>query len=97
MLGLYEVKGSSMLPFLRSGDFVVVSRFFISIRVNDVVLVKHPIYGEIIKRVVKVCQAQGVWLKGEGIESVSSEQIGWIRLEQVQAKLLFPIKQNPKP
>lgn len=97
MLGLYEVKGSSMLPFLCSGDFVVVSRIFISIRVNDVVLVKHPIYGEIIKRVVKVCQAQGVWLKGEGIESVSSEQIGWIRLEQVQAKLLFPIKQNPKP
>ncbi|EAQ67452.1 hypothetical protein MED121_16034 [Marinomonas sp. MED121] len=91
-LCFYEVKGNSMLPFLRSGDFVIASRLFIAVSIDDLVLVRHPEYGHIIKRVAKTCPKKGLWLQGDGEQSVTSEQIGWISLAQVDAKALFFIK-----
>lgn len=81
-----------MLPSLRSGDFVIANKLYISIEVEDVILVNHPTYARIIKRVSKVCQKKGVYLVGDNDESVSSDQMGWVSLSQIQAKVLFSIK-----
>lgn len=92
ILCFYEVKGRSMQPFLRSGDYVFATRLYISIAINDLIVVNHPRYGRIIKRVSNINQALGVCLSGDNKESVTSDEMGWISLNQVGAKVIFSIK-----
>ncbi|WP_438463483.1 S24/S26 family peptidase [Marinomonas sp. PE14-40] len=90
----HKVEGDSMFPSLRSGDFVIATRLYVSISVNDIILVKHPEYGYIIKRVTQLCLEKGAWLVGDGQRSVSSEQMGWINLDLIDAKVIFSIKRK---
>jgi len=83
-----------MLPHLDDGDYVIVSRWGINISIGNVVVVEHPIYHRIIKRVVEVCPNGKLWLSGENKQSVSSEQIGWVQPETVIGKVLFRIKKH---
>lgn len=82
-----------MLPSLYPGDFVIGTRVYVCVSAKDLILVDHPNYGRIIKRVAKVSHQKGIWLEGDNPnESVSSEQMGWVDLNQVCAKVLFSIK-----
>jgi len=56
--------------------------------------VRHPEYGYIIKRVTQLCLEKGAWLVGDGQRSVSSEQMGWISLDLIDAKVIFSIKRK---
>jgi len=92
VLCFYEVKGRSMQPFLRSGDYVLASRLYLSIARNDLIVVNHPLYGRIIKRISSIDQVLGVRLSGDNKESVTSDDMGWVDLKQVDAKVIFLIK-----
>jgi len=92
VLCFYEVKGRSMQPFLRSGDYVLASRLYLSIARNDLIVVNHPLYGRIIKRISSIDQVLGVRLSGDNKESVTSDDMGWVDLTQVDAKVIFLIK-----
>ena len=81
-----------MLPSLGSGDYVIASQLYFTVCVNDVLVVNHPGYERIIKRVAKVCPKRGVWLSGDHEESVTSKQMGWIARSYIQAKVIWAIK-----
>lgn len=83
-----------MSPTLNHGDFILACRFF-SLKVNDVIVVDHPIYNRIIKRIDQINPQQKIWLKGDNsTESVSSEQMGWIDPSAVKGKVIYCIKKN---
>jgi len=94
MLSLYEVKGNSMLPSLNSGDFVFANQFYFVVRVNDVVVVNHPYYHRIIKRVARICQIRGFLLCGDHEDSVSSKKMGWVTQPQIEGKVMFSIRKR---
>ena len=93
MLFFYKVKGGSMLPALTGGDFVIATRFYRHIKLNDLLVINHPSYGRIIKRVAKISNKKNIYVTGDNSESISSEQIGSIAKSQIQGKVLFSIKQ----
>ncbi len=95
MLYIFRVEGDSMLPTLTAGDYVIASRLFFKPRKNQLVVVDHPVYSRIVKRITEVCDKRGFYLSGENTSSVSSEKMGWIHKSQILARVLFSIK-KPK-
>ncbi|WP_426358170.1 S26 family signal peptidase [Pseudocolwellia sp. HL-MZ19] len=78
-----------MLPELAHGDFVIVSKFYKSLKVGDLIVAEHPEYKSIIKRIVQVSAEQGVLLSGNNSASVSSEKMGWISSKKIFGKVIF--------
>lgn len=93
MLKLFKVAGQSMHPKLAEGDFVLASMRFYRLRIDDVVVVSHPLYCTLIKRIQHIDAEKGILLTGENRCSVSSEQMGWINKSRVLGKVIYSIKQ----
>ena len=94
-----------MHPTLESGAFVLVLGFAVrvkkfgidwqqSLKVGDIVAVRHIYYGNIIKRICQIdyndkCMMTGLYLLGDNpSQSVSTEQMGWVDIEQVIGKVV---------
>lgn len=89
MLYLRKIDGHSMAPGLMPGDYILalkLPQFFY--QPGQIVLVKHPQYGAIIKR-IKAKQGSRITLIGDNPASVSSEQMGWLDQGLIQAKLIY--------
>ena len=93
MISCLRVKGISMYPFLFEGDYVVISRIS-KLRADDVVVIKHKIFGKIIKRVKEISHDNRLILKSDYSKGISSEKIGPITKEDILGKVLFRIKVN---
>jgi signal peptidase I len=82
-----------MYPTLSNGDFVVSTRWIGRIRVGDVLLIDHPVYGRLIKRVLRVSGDRSFLLTGDNAEaSVSPERLGWVNRQWVLGKHLMTFK-----
>ncbi|XPF93983.1 S24/S26 family peptidase [Colwellia sp. RE-S-Sl-9] len=92
MIHLIRVNGNSMLPELANGDFVIVSTFYWSLNVGDLIVAEHPEYKSIIKRIVKLSETKGVLLSSAHQSGVSTEQIGWIPKKKIFGKVLYQFK-----
>lgn len=92
MLKLFKVSGQSMHPKLAEGDFVLASMCFYRLRIDDVVVVSHPLYHTLIKRIQHIDAEKGILLTGENLLSVSSEQMGWINERSIIGKVIYSIK-----
>ncbi len=86
-----------MLPRLAAGDFVFTSRFFFRVNEGDLVVIDHPRFGRLVKRVFEVEENQRMLLCGENNASVSPEEMGWVTIEQLLGKVLFCVRQPAKP
>ena len=89
MLKIVKVHGDSMSPTLAPGDYMIVTRAR-TIRPGFVVLVDHPKYGSIVKRVKSVEGGQ-LSLEGDGAESTSTEAMGLIGLSAVKGRVRWAI------
>ena len=91
--GLYKVTGDSMLPNYCPGDYVLAWRHARrSLKIGDVVVVKHPRFGTIIKRIQQVVDPTTFTLSGDNAEaSTDSSEIGPIPLDQVAGKVMWRI------
>ena len=81
-----------MSPFLMPNDFVLMRkvRNVSALAVGTVVLVQHPEFGPIIKRILKI-QSAGVWLKGDSIHSSSPQQMGLLPFKAITHQLVWRI------
>ena len=77
-----------MLPFLRAGDYVLVIKR--PLKIGDVVVARHPQFGEIIKRIAGInnCSYE---LAGDNTESVSIEKIGPVPAQNIVGKVVLTI------
>jgi signal peptidase I len=96
MLRIHKVTGDSMSPDFQEGDFVVLltPSFFINrLKVGDVIIFEHKLYGTLIKRIAsfdpKTAEA---YVEGTGPDSLDSRRLGTIRHEKIRGKVIahFP-------
>jgi nickel-type superoxide dismutase maturation protease len=89
--GLFKVTGDSMLPNYRSGDFVLTfRRRRQAIKPGDVVVVDHPRFGRIIKRISAIPQPDTFTLSGDNhLASTHSEKLGEVSIDQLQGKVVW--------
>ena len=94
MLSILRIRGDSMRPDLIPGDYVIILRCFWPLRRGVKVVVKHPDYGIIIKRVKHRGSCGRYKLIGDNREvSVSSEKLGWVAAKHILGRVIFTIRQ----
>lgn len=94
MLMIKTIHGASMAPWAHNRDIVIavyLPRGLLNPK--QVILFKHPQYGHIIKR-LDACNEQGQWrLRGDNaVQSVSSEQMGWVSLPYWVGRVIWVVK-----
>lgn len=84
-----------MVPALEDGDYAVAERLRPGrdIAVGDVVEIRHPDFGPIVKR-VKELRSGDLRVQGQARSSVESDQIGWVPRSRVTARLIWRV--SPK-
>jgi len=93
MILLRRINGNSMHPTLRDGDYIVAHNYFFKkLSIGDIVIVDHAIYGEIIKRVSHIDDADNLWLVGDGADTLSTQKMGAIPRSALAARILWHIK-----
>ena len=88
-LKVIRVAGDSMSPALPEGSFVLFRRAS-RYRIGDVVLVRHPEFGTIVKRIAAF-EPGFLWLKGDHPSSVSREAMGCLPLKAVLGKQVWSV------
>jgi len=83
-----------MEPRLHDGDYVIATKL-LSVKPGRLVVVDHPDYQRMVKRVLAVKERRFL-LIGENGGSVSTEQIGWCKEDQVVGVVLKAVKQSRK-
>ena len=92
MIFLRRINGNSMQPTVSSGDYIVALKYYFKpIRAGDIVIVNHPQYNEIIKRVKHIDNQGNYWLIGDGADSLSTAKMGAICPAQILGKLYWRI------
>ncbi len=97
ILKVIKVRGASLAPDYRDGDFVVTSTipiFFRPPRPGDVVVFHQPGYGRLIKRVERIEPCGRLFVLGSGEGSVDSRTFGPIYTSDVQGIVLWHIPKN---
>lgn len=89
MVRLVKLRGASMTPTLQPGDYMIITKARV-LRPGFVVLVDHPKYGSIVKR-VKFVEGGQLSLEGDGAESTSTEAMGLIGLSAVKGRVRWAI------
>ena len=89
MLKIVKVRGDSMSPTLAPGDYMIVTKAR-AFRPGFVVLVDHPKYGSIVKRVKSVEDGQ-LNLEGDGAKSTSTEAMGLVSPAAVEGRIRWAI------
>ncbi|PIE68654.1 MAG: peptidase S24 [Deltaproteobacteria bacterium] len=93
MIKLCRVCGDSMLPELSGGDYVIATRFFFSLQPHDIIVADHPVYGLLIKRILKV-ETNGYRLVGDNPSSLSTETMGIIPRHRIIGKVILCIRRK---
>lgn len=95
---LYRVTGDSMYPNYCAGDYVLAfRRSKSSFGVGDVVVVRHPNFGHIIKRIVHTKHASMLRIAGDNLRvSTDSDTLGEVSPKRVMGKVLWHISAPKK-
>tara|TARA_Y100000588_G_C14155648_1_gene882483 strand:- start:876 stop:1184 length:309 start_codon:yes stop_codon:yes gene_type:complete len=78
------IEGSSMAPTLKHGDYVISRRPNHNISVGKIVIIKHPIFGKIIKRISSLDENGQFIVQGDNPESTSPETLGPIDISYIK-------------
>ena len=78
-----------MSPTLAPGDYLIITKAR-TLRSGFVVLVDHPKYGTIVKR-VKTVNPNSVHLEGDSPESTGSEDMGAIPQDLIKGRVRWAI------
>ena len=89
LLEIRRIVGASMLPLFRPESVVWATGLFGKLRPGDVVIVNHGGL-EKIKRVEAVVEDQLFVLGDNAFASTDSRSFGWLDLNTVRAKVVWP-------
>lgn len=96
MLMLKKVTEPSMVPVLNPGDWIVmVRRPFCKVRRGDLVLIEHPLFGNLLKKVDGMLAGK-VSVIANQPEGMDSRTFGLVDMSWIKGKLLFKIPLGPR-
>ena len=81
-----------MRPRLKNDDYVLAARRWPWLRQGQLVVVRHPCYGVLVKRLQDIRGDGRILLRGENDASVSSEQMGWLTRDALIGVVLLRLK-----
>jgi nickel-type superoxide dismutase maturation protease len=88
----YRVKGESMLPRLREGDLVLAAGWLAGrLRPGDLVVLRHPVYGTLVKQVDQLLPGGAVTVKGTRPVSLDSQEFGPVARADLLGKVIWRI------
>ncbi len=89
-LKIWKVTGHSMFPRIPQHSYVLVEHwyFFKKIKPDQTILINHPQYGLLIKRIAIIDKNNFVWCKGENASSITIEKLGPISKKQIIGRVL---------
>jgi len=91
VIKIAKVRGASMRPTLAPGDYIIITKARVqSLHAGFVLLVDHPEYGIIVKRVKSVTDSF-LRLEGDSSESTASEDMGDVPLEYIKGRVRWAI------
>lgn len=93
MLKIIRVQGESMSPLYESGDYLLAATWFFvrRLRDGDVVVFTDETVGLMVKRIRAVTD-EGFYMEGMNSRSVSTESMGLVTAERIQAKVFYAIR-----
>lgn len=98
MIRLLKVRGSSLWPDFREGDYVLAAGTpcpGVRIKVGDVIVFDQPGYGTLLKRVQRVLEdGQAFDVRGTQIASTDSRNFGPVSKTRVSGKVIWHIRGN---
>ena len=98
MFRLLKVRGHSLYPEFRDGDYVLTARVpFPSgkIKSGNVIVFRQPVHGLLVKRVQKVLDDGTAFdVRGTQMDSTDSRNFGPVPLAQVLGKVIWHIRQK---
>lgn len=101
MVRLLKVRGSSLWPDFREGDYVLAAGVPFpggKVRVGDVIVFRQPGYGLLIKRVQRVlADGQAYDVRGTQIASTDSRNFGPVPRASVTGKVIWHIRAQQGP
>jgi len=90
VIKMAKVVEASMRPTLEPGDYLILTKVR-ALHPGFVVLVDHPKYGTIVKRVKSVSD-DALVLEGDNLdESTSSEDMGRVPLNHVRSRVRWAV------
>lgn len=96
MFKVLKVRGYSLQPDVRPGDFVVIAcapLWLKSLRPGDLVVFQREPYGMMIKRVHRVDNDQGeLFVLGTDEESLDSRDFGPLRSRDLIGKVIWHVR-----
>ena len=88
MIHVHRIQGDSMLPALAEGDFVITWKLAPKrYKKGDVVVVEHPLYGRVIKRIHVANADDYIKLTGDNPKSLSDRALGWVSRQSILGKV----------
>jgi len=92
MFRIHKITGDSMSPDFQEGDFVVLLTvpFFLNrLKIGDVIVFDHQLYGRLIKRIVSFDpETAEAYVEGIQPNSLGSLRLGTIRREAIRGKVI---------
>lgn len=86
-----------MTPTFYHGDYVLCLIWpLFRFRKNQVVVINHPRYQTIIKRIKSVRDNRDYWLAGDNQQSTSSQELGFVTKENIAGLVLLKIANKHK-
>ena len=99
MFRILKVTGNSLFPLIQEGDFVIVFKIpfslwrFLQYHVGDIVILKHPYYGVLIKKIDWLSEdGQKYYVVGTHSESIDSRQFGLVEYKWLVGKVIWHIQ-----
>ncbi len=84
-----------MLPNFLPDDFVIAATWpFIQFKPGEVIVINHPVYHTIIKRVLYINAIGELLLQGDHRKSAPPHLLGWQPTNRVVGKVLWRIPNN---
>ena len=96
MIRLLKVRGSSLWPDYREGDYVLAASLPFPagrIKAGDVIVFDQPGYGTLLKRVERVLEdGQAFNVRGTQVASTDSRNFGPVPKTRVSGKVIWHIR-----
>ena len=94
LISFFKVKGSSMLPNYKEGDYLLINKLT-KPKKGDAVVLKHPKTNELILKRVSRINGNKVFVTGDNKEfSKDSRHFGFVDRKYILGRVLFHIKKN---
>lgn len=84
-----------MSPTYNHNDYIVSAYWpFIKMYKGHIVVVSHPTFNTIVKRIKSLDNQGRMQLSGDNLLSTESEKIGWVTKENLLGRVIFHIPKH---